>query len=315
LKNSEDLVTVLIPCRNASKYIKNAVKSITNQSHKNLEIFLLENNSSDNTIKIINKIASEDKRIKVFSLKDSNLIKSLNYGINKSNGEFIARMDADDLSHPDRLKEQIAILKKDRADICGCDFFTFNYKGQIIENFSTPSKTLDCYKRLLFSVPYCHGSLLFRSKVLKKITYDNDKYQSIEDYYLLVKMAEAGLIFTKVKRYLYYLRLHDESFSKNKFNLMQKDANDLAKDFLKKNFSLFNKSLDKSIRNILFSELCLIKEKKIIIDKLKKDKNIKTWKFFLLTSIYYLKLLLYLFKRFLNKIYFKAIKIKFIEFE
>ncbi len=212
-------------------------------------------------------------------------------------------MDADDLSHPKRLEEQLFTLQEKNADVCGCDFYTINKEGKITEFFSTPLTNKDCFERLVLGVPYCHGSLFFKSSTIKKFLYDINSFTSIEDYYLQVRIAQSGLKFTKVKKRLYYLRIHNNSYSNTKTKLMRSEAINLSNKFLNENVNNFNISENKSIMKLLISELTLIKEKKIIICYLKKRNLISSCKYYILLFIYYTKYSLYLIKRVFNKIF------------
>ena len=97
-----DLITIILPVYNSEKTIKRAVKSIINQTHIYWELILIDDGSIDSTISIIKKI--KDHRIKkIFFKNNKGLVEALNAGISLSQGSFIARMDADDISFPERL--------------------------------------------------------------------------------------------------------------------------------------------------------------------------------------------------------------------
>ena len=102
------LVSVIIPCYNAEKYVEEAVRSIMKQTYLDLEIIVIDDCSTDGTNEILQSLSLEDSRI-VFLKNETNLklIKTLNLGISISKGKFIARMDADDISEPERLVEQV----------------------------------------------------------------------------------------------------------------------------------------------------------------------------------------------------------------
>ena len=93
------LVSVIIPCYNAEKYVESAIRSIMNQTYKNLEIIITDDCSTDDTLEILQKLAKEDSRIKLYK-NETNLkiVKTLNNMISQANGKYIARMDADDIS-------------------------------------------------------------------------------------------------------------------------------------------------------------------------------------------------------------------------
>src|SRR5580765_3960525 len=100
------LVSVVMPCYNAEKYFVEAIESIINQTYKNLEIVLINDGSIDGTSELLNEYAKKDSRIKIiFNQVNLGLIGSLNIGVAAATGEYIARMDADDISVLDRIEK------------------------------------------------------------------------------------------------------------------------------------------------------------------------------------------------------------------
>ena len=99
-------LTVILPCYNSEKYIYQSITSILNQTFKNFKLIIINDGSTDNTLKIIKSF--KDKRIKLINNKgNKGLIYSLNKGISQANSIYLARMDGDDISERSRLEEQI----------------------------------------------------------------------------------------------------------------------------------------------------------------------------------------------------------------
>src|SRR5436190_1597301 len=118
------LVTVLLPCYNGELYIEEAVRSMMNQTYSNLEILIIDDFSSDNSNSILTRLATEDKRIRLVR-NESNLklIKTLNKGLGLATGIYIARMDADDISLPERIEKQMNfMLANPDMDLCGTNY-------------------------------------------------------------------------------------------------------------------------------------------------------------------------------------------------
>src|SRR5690242_9188533 len=104
MKNELPLVSVIIPCFNAEKFVEDAVHSIMQQSYPNLEIIAIDDCSTDSTLNALKKLCAEDARIKLLmNEKNLGLVSTLNKGINSAEGKYIARMDADDISHVNRI--------------------------------------------------------------------------------------------------------------------------------------------------------------------------------------------------------------------
>lgn len=126
MERSRLLVSVVMPVFNAEKYLFEALSSIVNQSYQNLEIIVVDDASTDSSVSIVESFS--DTRIKLFK-NESNLkiVKTLNFALTKVNGEYIARMDADDISHPERIRKQVEFLEKNRGiDILGTNIWVID---------------------------------------------------------------------------------------------------------------------------------------------------------------------------------------------
>ncbi|WFT52817.1 glycosyltransferase family 2 protein [Acinetobacter baumannii] len=109
----QPLISVLIPVYNVEAFVKEAVSSICNQTYKNIEIIVVDDCSTDNTYNIVAELAIIDPRIRLYKNdKNSKIVKTLNFALEQAKGEFIARMDGDDISTPERLEKQLEFLLK-----------------------------------------------------------------------------------------------------------------------------------------------------------------------------------------------------------
>ena len=110
---SNDLISVIMSSFNSEKTIEESIQSILNQDYKNIEFLIVDDGSTDNTLRIMKKLRDKDKRIEIIeNTRNIGLTKSLNQLLKISNGRYIARQDSDDLSFPYRLTRQINFLKK-----------------------------------------------------------------------------------------------------------------------------------------------------------------------------------------------------------
>mgnify|MGYP001213879279 FL=1 len=128
MTNRKHLISVIMSVYNDEKNIDKSIESIMSQTYKNLELHILDDGSNDKTWKIINKYKTEYQNIFIYK-NNSNLglTKSLNYLIDQTNGEIIARHDSDDLSNPERIEKQLNIMTKYNLDFC-------TTRAQIIQN-------------------------------------------------------------------------------------------------------------------------------------------------------------------------------------
>ena len=121
------IVSVVMSVYNSEKYLPEAIESILNQTYTNFEFIIINDGSTDNSLRIIKEYANKDKRIIVISRENKGLIFSLNEGIEVSKGKYIIRMDADDISLPNRLKIQLDFMEKNKdIAICGTVAITFD---------------------------------------------------------------------------------------------------------------------------------------------------------------------------------------------
>ena len=200
--NKKNFVSVLMSTHNNEKTIKNAIESITNQTHKDLEFLIIDDCSDDNTYQIIKDYSKKHNFIKIFQNKSNiGLTKSLNKLIKISNGELIARQDADDESLKERLALQISNLIKNDVDFCVSRAINIQTKNNI-PRFSNylPTKYVLKYKN-----PFIHGTLLIKKNVLKEIGgYDEDFYYS-QDYKLFDTLLTKRYKYKNIFKPLYYL--------------------------------------------------------------------------------------------------------------
>lgn len=122
---SKPLVSVIMPCYNATSYLKEAIESIIEQTYKKLEIIVINDGSTDNTLSILKEYTRMDSRLKIINqTSNQGLVSSLNLGIGKATGDYIARMDADDVSILNRIERQINFLQLNPdIDAVSCGFY------------------------------------------------------------------------------------------------------------------------------------------------------------------------------------------------
>jgi len=188
-KDNKALVSVVIPCFNAENFVEEAVRSIMTQSYSNLQIILIDDCSTDKTGDILRRLEQEDSRI-VYCKNSTNLklIETLNKGIALATGEYIARMDADDISMPLRLAKQVEYLEANPdCGVVGTSGMYLN--DQLIKGkFCKPVLDHQIKDELFFDSPFIHPSIMMRKSLMP--TYDSHFYQ-VEDYALWVKLSKV----------------------------------------------------------------------------------------------------------------------------
>lgn len=176
------LVSVIMSVYNGEKYLRESIESILGQTFKDFEFIIINDGSTDKSENIIKSF--NDPRIKLISRSNKGLVASLNEGIEKSLGKYIARMDSDDISESERLEKQINFLKSNPdISVVGSWAKKINENSQIIEEMNyPPAKNKEIKKYSLFHNPFIHPSIMFKKEIIKKIGLYNPFFKNAEDY-------------------------------------------------------------------------------------------------------------------------------------
>src|SRR3989344_4499750 len=208
------LISVVMPAYNAQKYINSAIESILNQTFKNFELIIVNDCSTDNTINIVNSFIRKDARVKIINNKKRlNIAASLNKGINKASSNIIARMDADDISLPNRLELQYKLINSSKnISVVGANIIVMDIdENEIaIRNYPDSSEKL---KACLFRYsPFAHPVACFRRDIFNSVGGYNPKYSPTEDLDLWFRLG-VKYKFGSVQKPLLKYRLYMGSSS------------------------------------------------------------------------------------------------------
>ena len=205
-------VSVIMSVYNAETTVAKSIESLIGQTYENLEILLVDDSSTDKTFNICKEYENNFKNIYLFRNKNNlGLTKNLNFLINKSSGEFLARQDSDDISEPSRIEKQINFIEKYNLDGC-------TTRAKIIQTGSIiPKKSLYLPKRFVinFKNPFIHGSLVLKKTVAVNIGNYNEKFYYSQDYKLMYDLVTGGSKLKIMKECLYHLNMN-ENISINK---------------------------------------------------------------------------------------------------
>ncbi|MEP5104242.1 MAG: glycosyltransferase family 2 protein, partial [Ekhidna sp.] len=209
------LVSVIMPVYNASRYLEQAIHSILDQTHKNLEILIADDSSTDNSWEIIEKI--EDPRIIKFK-NENNLgyLKTCNILFDKCSGNFITFQDADDFSDPRRIELQLNSFQEDHElGICGTSICRIDSNGNIILKEGKRQSDSDIKAEIGKSPQFCGATIMIKKSVLKKIGGYKEYFDRIgsEDYDWSFRIVEKFKA-KNLTEALYFYRQHSEAISK-----------------------------------------------------------------------------------------------------
>jgi glycosyltransferase involved in cell wall biosynthesis len=215
IKARKPLVSVVMPVRNAGSFLVEAIESILNQTYKNFEFIIVDDASTDESSAILKKYKKLDKRVVVFKNKErQGIVKSVTFAISKSRGEFVARMDADDISMTDRFAKEVAFLTKYKRVIAvGGQCELIDASGIKIGEKKFPKEDKKIRKMIFSSVPMQQPSMMVAVSRLPKgfVWYDED-YSSAEELGFLFKIFQIGKV-ANLKDYVLKYRIHSGNTS------------------------------------------------------------------------------------------------------
>ncbi|MBP7810058.1 MAG: glycosyltransferase family 2 protein [Bacteroidia bacterium] len=229
---SSPLVSVLMPVYNASAYVKEAIESILNQSYQNFEFVIINDGSTDSSEEVVLSVKNE--KIK-YHKNETNLglIKTLNKGIDLCKGEYIVRMDADDISLPERIKKQVEFMEANKGvGVCGSDHIHFGKGKQIAHSSHHTHDLISGW--MLFNSSVVHPALIIRTSILKTETpYFNSEFKHVEDYELWSRLIFKSK-FADVPETLLKYRIHASQVSRQYRAEQIENGNKVRKNLLEK---------------------------------------------------------------------------------
>lgn len=263
-KYKHNLVSVVMPVRNAEKFLEEALNSVISQTYKNIEIVVVDDASVDKTAEILKRYQLKDKRIKIVKNKRQlGVAKSLNVAIKNSSGVYLARMDADDLMRSSRLAKQVNFLAKNPSTIAlGTWVFEIDQKGNLLGKRTLPLHHKDIYQMMYYAMGLQHPTIMFNRKLVPKNFnwYQDIKYA--EDLDLLFRLCKWGKL-ANLGEFLLFYRIHKDNLS-----LKRTKATFFAAQKIRKNaVKLYNykPSLPASIYNFLCSVIVSVLPEKYIL--------------------------------------------------
>lgn len=206
-------ISVLMPAYNAEKYIKEAIDSILAQTFSDFELIIIDDGSTDRTAEIVNDYS--DSRIRFCpNEKNMGVAATLNRGLALASGEYIARMDADDISKEERFSKQVGYLDA-HADIAVCGTSIELFCDGTVIGTRFPSTELEKLKEdLFFSCGIAHPSVMMRKAAILELGGYDPAFNGMEDYELWCRVAEKNKIAV-LPEILFRYRIHRGQVTQN----------------------------------------------------------------------------------------------------
>lgn len=216
------LISVIMPVYNGEKFLREAIDSVLAQTYTNFELLLINDGSTDKSKEII--LSYHDSRIRyIENEKNLKLISTLNKGIDLATGDYIARMDADDVVSRNRLAVQMKyMIRHPRVDLCSIWAYVMTEDGKRMGKLKgiDSSELINC--TLFFTNPINHPGILCKAKVLKDNRYKT--FLHAEDMELWISLRDQGYRMVNIPCYLYSYRWYGNNVSSSnvEFQLSQK---------------------------------------------------------------------------------------------
>ena len=248
LKPAQPLVSVVMSVYNGEAFLLQAIDSILQQTYTNIQFIIVDDNSNEATKKILSDL--KDSRVKIiYNIQNRGLTKNLNEALPHCKGTYIARMDADDISLPDRIEKQVTFLEhyNHLAGTAGW-IELINEKG-VATGVWDDDRAYNTAKELTIMLPkknvIAHPTVMLRANVLKKYRY-NEQQKHSQDWDLWLRLFADGLVIEKMKEVVLQYRVHTSSVtSLHKNKTAFKKINETYTNYLQqvKTWNEFNKKV------------------------------------------------------------------------
>lgn len=239
---SRPAISILLPVRNEANYLPAAITSLQRQTLSDWELVVINDGSTDQSGSLLDELARRDRRIKVWHLPPSGLVAALNLGLQQSAGTYVARMDGDDVAHPDRLMRQKCELDNHpELDLTACRVRHFPRRQltdgmRYYENWQNQHLSHVAISRDLFvGSPFAHPSVMYRRQTVTGLGGYREQAWA-EDYDLWLRMALAGCRFSRRPETLLYWRDRPQRLTRTADNCTPEAFRTCKVHYLKQEF-------------------------------------------------------------------------------
>ena len=205
------LISVIMPVYNEEKTVKKAVESVLKQTYREIELIIIDDASTDSTPKIISELAKEDDRIVMLrNSVNRGITYSLNRGLRKASGKYIARIDGDDWYHPRKLELQMTFLEERRDYGIVGTFYVLLTRDKMALKISLPITHEEILKQLAYRNAFAHSSIMVRKDILDTVGYYDERYEYAQDYDLYFRILSISKGYN-IPKYLLFRRFKPQN--------------------------------------------------------------------------------------------------------
>lgn len=220
----ENLVSVIIPVYNTSDSLIRCVESVSKQTYRNIEILLIDDGSTDNSLELCKQLAANDRRIKVISQENKGLPEARNTGIRNAQGKYVCFVDSDDYIDLAMVSELLKKITETNSDVCECGFYIHQRNGDVVDVTIEQKGNKFIEGRLDLINAYSDATILipawdkmYKTSVLKEIQFTDECFKEDSDF--VYRLCLAGKSFSLVaKPFYHYLKRKGNSITANKLS-------------------------------------------------------------------------------------------------
>jgi glycosyltransferase involved in cell wall biosynthesis len=203
-----------MPVFNGERFLRQSLESVLNQSRRDFEFVIIDDGSTDSSTAIIESYRSRDARIRVYRQENRGIVESLNRGCELARGQYIARMDADDVCAPTRLERQVAFLEANPlVGLVGCGVYdNIDVDGAVLYTTYLPEDNDTIQRTLVERWCFLHPSITFRRELFKTVGGYRKEFESAEDHDFILRILEHAQAHNLQERLISY-RLNPNGLS------------------------------------------------------------------------------------------------------
>lgn len=210
-------VSVLMSVYNGDRFLKESIDSILSQTFTDFEFIIVNDASTDKTPDILKSYSFRDPRIKIITNEvNLGLTKSLNVGIRNSKGEYVARLDAGDISEKDRLLKEVKFLDDNLEYVLvGTGVLFVDSDDRVIKEIKVITENEKIKRNLIKHNQFIHSSIMIRREVLEKVGLYNEEWKYAQDYELYFRLCRYGKV-ANLPDYLVKYVVYENSITRKK---------------------------------------------------------------------------------------------------
>lgn len=252
-----NLISVIMPCYNAASFVRQAVESALGQSYPDVELVVVDDGSSDESLKILEELKSQYAgRVRIFQQENKGPYPARNLGLSHARGEYIAFLDADDYWDSDCLRRLYDTMHGHAADISYCGWQNIHESGNDRDPYIPPSyEEQDIVAAFLNGCPWPIHAALTRRNIIDSVNGFSERYHTSMDYDLWLRILKYTRSIVRTPEVLAYYRWHDKGQISSVKWLQILHARDVRQDFVNRNSCLVKHISRKRLRKIINASL------------------------------------------------------------